>query len=381
MLLLLILTIITLWYLACILFLRYGLSRVVPAGKPAGLSYSVVIAARNEERQIGTCLAAVLDQSIAPERYQVIVVDDRSTDRTAEIVREYSSRDSRVSLVSVSDCPAGVSPKKNAIRAGLSRATNEVVACTDADCWVPRTWLETLDRCFDAGTGLVQGIAMYRRRISRGRFLHLFQSLDFLSHGVVAAAAIGGGIPLNANGNNIAYRRAVFEAIGGFGDSGRVLLGDDDLLLQRVWRDGRWAVRYALDPRGAVETVPGQSWRQMLAQRARWGSVAQHYGPRQMLLLAGFFLFFCSIPATLAAALWHPLAASIWVVLLFVKLAGEYLVMTPGAHRFGRPDLLIYLPLVSPLHLLMVLYASVAGTFGRHEWKGLVSGSAVKRAG
>jgi cellulose synthase/poly-beta-1,6-N-acetylglucosamine synthase-like glycosyltransferase len=349
----------------------------VPGGKPAGLSYSVVIAARNEERQIGTCLAAVLDQSIAAERFEVIVVNDRSTDRTAEVVGEYAQRDPRVKLVTVDSCPAGVSPKKHALACGIRSAKNEVIACTDADCWVPRTWLETLDRHFDPKTGLVQGISLYRRRVSRASFLHVFQSLDFLSHGVVAAAAIGGGVPLNANGNNIAYRREVFDAVGGFGEGGRVLLGDDDLLLQRVWRDRRWRVRYALDPHGAVETAPAHSWREMLTQRARWGSVAVHYGPRQMLLLLGFFLFFCAIPVALVGWLWYAPAGAVGVSMLCVKLLGEYAAMIPGAHRFGRSGLLVYLPLVSPLHLLMVLYATFAGAFGRHEWKGQVSGSAV----
>jgi cellulose synthase/poly-beta-1,6-N-acetylglucosamine synthase-like glycosyltransferase len=361
----------SLGYLAVIGVLRRGLARLHSAGAAHGRRFSVVIAARNEEANIGPCLEAVLRQSIEPGRFEVIVVDDRSTDRTAEIVREFSERDPRVRLVQVTDCPAGVSPKKNAVAKGVAQARNEMIACTDADCRVGPQWLATLDRFLADDVGFVQGMVAYQRPPEdQSGFLYVFQALDFMSHGIVAAGAIGAGLPLNGNANNMAYRREAYEAAGGFSGNAGVLLGDDDLLLQSIWRGKRWRVAFAADPAGLVETFAAPTLRSMLAQRARWGSVSVHYGPRQLLMLLAFFLFYC---ATAAALLAGGLSMTLFIAgwaMLFVKLAGELVMMLPAAALYRRPELLPWLALVSVLHLPMVLVSVLRGVLGRSEWKG-----------
>ncbi len=74
-------------YLLVVLFLFRGLERVstICFSPSHSLTFSVVIAARNEEQIIGRCLASVLAQTIGPARFEVILVDDRSTDSTAAI--------------------------------------------------------------------------------------------------------------------------------------------------------------------------------------------------------------------------------------------------------------------------------------------------------
>jgi cellulose synthase/poly-beta-1,6-N-acetylglucosamine synthase-like glycosyltransferase len=365
-----------LWYLVALLYLRRGLARLPTADSPSGHSFSVVIAARNEESVIGECLETILRQSIPPERFEVIVVDDRSEDRTAEVVERMASEHRNLRCVQIEEVPPGISPKKHAVAAGVSEAIHPIIVCTDADCRVPSTWLETVDRYMTDDTGLVQGMTSYRFVPGMSHALYRFQSIDFLSHGVIAAAAIGADLPLNANGNNIAYRREAFEEGGGYGGDD-ALLGDDDLLLQRVWHDGRWKVRYMGERAGAVETTPTTTVGEMIRQRARWGSVSVHYGFRQIALLAGLFLFYCSIPVTLALGVSDPLLLLVCLGMLTVKLAGEYLMLIPGTRLFDRTELLRILPLASLVHLPLVLYAVFAGVFGKHEWKGTVSRHAV----
>ena len=102
-----------------------------------------------------------------------------------------------------------------------------------------------------------------------------------------------------------------------------------------------------------------------------------HYGFRQIALLAGLFLFYCSIPVTLALGVSDPLLLLVCLGMLTVKLAGEYLMLIPGTRLFDRTELLRILPLASLVHLPLVLYAVFAGVFGKHEWKGTVSRHAV----
>ena len=91
---------------------------------------SVVVAARNEEVQIADCLSGLAIQDY-PD-YEVVVVDDGSTDSTAALIAGWVEKDPRFKIVQLS----GSGSKKAALTAAIKEATGEVIATTDADCAV-----------------------------------------------------------------------------------------------------------------------------------------------------------------------------------------------------------------------------------------------------
>jgi len=372
----------TFLFVAVILFLRGGLYRLEtnrekrkanPAREPASVDenkFTVVIAARNEERNIAACLQTVLSQDIPPSRYEIIVIDDRSEDATPQILRGLSARYENLRVITIDSAPSGISPKKHAVSMGIESASNGIIVFTDADCRVPPSWLSSIGGYFeDGGTALAQGITSYGYIDGMNKLFFGLQSVDFLSHGIIAAAAIGAGLPINSNANNMAFRRRAFEEAGGYGSDSGVALGDDDHLLQRVWRSGK-RVRFMTDPRAAVETAPTETVSALFEQRRRWGSVTVHYGARQVALLSAVFLFYLTIPLTLIASTVNPAMLYVCASLLLVKLAGELVLMIPGTRIFNRKHLRKYIVPASLIQLPMVLAAVVSGVFGRFEWKG-----------
>ena len=365
---------ITLAFVAIILFLRRGLYRLdqpLPPGdgNVQRLTFSVVIAARNEERNISDCLRSIFMQDIPPGRYEVIVVDDRSGDSTPGILYRLSKQHRNLQVITIAETPPGVSPKKHAVMRGIAAASNEVIAFTDADCRVPPCWLATINRYLDGDTALVQGISAHKYIYGMNKLFYGLQAVDFLSHGVISAAAIGANLPINSNANNMAFRKPVFDAVGGYGDDNRVTLGDDDHLLQRVWATGK-KVRYMADPGCIVETMPAPTVRELFEQRRRWGSVTVHYNARQVALLSAVFAFYVSIALTAVMSIFDFMYLPVFLSLLLVKLAGELTLMAPGARIFGRKNLLKYVHVASLLQLPLVLAAVVSGVFGKFEWKG-----------
>ncbi len=361
------------YYLTTILFLLHGLLRLPSCGRPQGLSYSVVIAAHNEERNIENCLRHVCAQTLAAERFEVILVDDRSSDATVEIASRFRKAGKDFSILRVDRVPKGFSPKKNALTQAIARAKHEIVVLTDADCVVSPTWLETIDRSFDDETGLVQGITTYTPMPGMGRMLFGLQAIDFLSHGIVSAAAIGAKLPLNANANNLAFRKRAFDEAGGYSSVSGVVSGDDDLLLQRVARGGKWKVRYMTEASGAVTTAPSRSPEDIFEQRKRWASKTVHYDTAQVALLGGIFAFYAAIVACLLAAIAvHTDFFVILLAMLLVKMLGECLLMIPGARVFRQVHLLAYLVPASFMQLPVVILAVVLGVFGRFRWKDAV---------
>ncbi len=95
---------------------------------------SVIIPARNEERNIQACLQAVLSQTYSP--IEVIVVDDRSTDDTPRILKETAARDDRVKIIRGAEPPPGWSGKPHALVQGAAVAQGEWLCFVDADTFI-----------------------------------------------------------------------------------------------------------------------------------------------------------------------------------------------------------------------------------------------------
>ena len=104
---------------------------------------SVIIAARNEEENIVKCLDSILEQSYPENNFEIIVVDDSSTDKTNWLIREYAAKISQVRLVTLSEHSKEIG-KKNAIRTGVGLAKGELIVSTDADCVVGVNWLSSI---------------------------------------------------------------------------------------------------------------------------------------------------------------------------------------------------------------------------------------------
>ncbi|HEX2959186.1 MAG TPA: glycosyltransferase [Chitinispirillaceae bacterium] len=365
--------IVFLWYAAAIAILYRGLRRLSATtnNKPGNFSFSVLIAARNEEDNIGGCLRSILNQTISTDRYEIIVVDDRSEDRTASIVNEFIKNGAPVRLISVKEVPSGVVPKKNAISLAAQAACNEILVFTDADCVVLPSWIETIDRYCAPDTGFLQGITTYFNVPGMNPLFFGLQAVDFLSHGIVAAAGISAGIPINSNANNMVIRKDVFFELGGFSNGmERIVSADDDLLLQSVWRSKKWKVTFMADSAGAVTTRPTLTVRGVFDQRKRWGSNTAHYSPVQVLFLSGIFLFYCMIAAQLVFSVFDSRALYIFCALAGTKFVGELCLMLPGSALFGRKELRKYLLPASLIQLPVVVGAVVFGVFGTFSWKG-----------
>ncbi|MDD5676017.1 MAG: glycosyltransferase [Chitinivibrionales bacterium] len=360
----------TIWYVGAVVFLFGGLGKLKPGNNKIKHKFSIVIAAHNEENNIQACLQSVFAQSVGEDGYEVIVVDDRSTDKTAEFVQEMARSRANLSLHRISETPAGIAPKKHAVAQGVAAAKNEIIVLTDADCIVPPMWLDTIDKQFDDGVGLVQGITTYAYPPGMNRSFFGLQALDFLSHGITAAAAIGAGLPINSNANNLAFRKEAFNAVNGYGPLGAVVSGDDDLLLQRIAHTKKWRVRFMVDPAGAVQTAPTKTLRGIIEQRKRWGSKTIYYNKKQVMLLGGIFGFYCLILANLFTGLFLPICFLLFGGMFAIKLFGEYLILLKGTALFNQKSLRPFIVPASFLQLWLVVGSVVLGMFGSFTWKG-----------
>jgi len=356
-------------YLSIIAFLFRGLLSLKKGDRPNNCKFTVVIAARNEEKNLHECLNSVLCQTIGSARYEVILVNDRSKDATLAIGNAWAQKVPNLTVLSITETPYGVSPKKHAVMTGIKTSKNSIIVCTDADCIVPQTWLETIDAYFTDNVGLVQGITSYERPTGMNPFFFGLQAVDFCSHGVVSAAAIGANVPINSNANNFAFRKKAFEDAGGYGVHSAVISGDDDMLLQRIANKTHWRIRYMPDTRGAVTTQPTKTPQAVAEQRKRWGSKTIHYGHLQICMLTAIFAFYCSILGMFGWEVFNLNGFRLCAMMFIVKIIGELLLMIPGTKMMRQTHLRKFLIVASVIQLPMVVWAVFSGVFGKFSWK------------
>ncbi|HSQ41675.1 MAG TPA: glycosyltransferase [Fibrobacteraceae bacterium] len=375
-------------YAALDLALAYGLLHLrrtnAISSRP---QVSVLICARNEETHLDACLKSVLTQDYDGE-WEVRVADDRSEDRTPTVLKKWDKDyPQKLHLLRIDELPTGLSPKKNAITRLVPGAAGEILLFTDADCVVSPSWITGMVSCFRDGVDWVSG---YSRFPAEGRFhslLYGFQAVDFLSHRTVDAAGIGWGHPITACGQNLAYRKSVFEELHGFAGVEHVVSGDDDLLMHKLAALRPNAIAYCIDPATFVDSAPQHSWKRVWEQRKRWASKTVNYNWGTVLLLGPVFLFYLGIllGLVIGAILWGLVGfwIPLWLAasLLLWKTLCDTFVMILGIRLFREQRLWRWYPFTALLHIPMIVGAVLAGVFGGFTWKDQGTGRCANSPG
>jgi len=349
----------------------FGLSRLQPGNNTHPYSIAVIVPARNEENHIAACLQSLFQQTYPKELYEIIVIDDNSTDKTAEIVKKFiKQHPTNLRLVQHDSHPYSQAYKKAAIEQGIALTQNEIIATTDADCIVQPTWLEGIIRHFTPQVGMVSGYILFHPDHEKNWF-HKVQALEFLALTTVGAGAIGQNAPIISNGANLAYRRDVFRQVEGFKDIDHLPSGDDDLLMQKIHRLTDWQIRFAIETETINFTYPCPDLKTFLHQRTRWASKSAHYHHRPSLtlfLIAVYLLYlyiFIGLPLSLFVS-----SFAWWPWLIFAgKATIDFFITTRGCFLTKQQHLLWYFPLAEILQIPYILWVGIAGLFGNYQWK------------
>lgn len=338
------------------------------------VKFSVIVPARNEEENIEACLINLLHQQYPSDMFEVIVVDDFSTDNTASIIQRLQTRFANLHLLQLAQVVKHEqlnSYKKKAIELAIQKAGGDFIVTTDADCIVPKKWL--LSYCAFIRRNNSVFIAAPVKFTHTGSFVSRFQCLDFMSLQGITAAAVYKGFHSMCNGANLAYSKKAFYEVNGFKGIDNIASGDDMLLMHKIYQKYKSGVHYLFSPHSIVTTLPMPGWKQFFNQRIRWASKADKFDDKRIIVVLGFiYLFNFSFLITVIAAFWIP---ELWLVLLvmfILKTIIELRFMLPVARFFGERRHLWWFPVMQPLHVAYTLIAGWLGIFGKYQWKGRV---------
>ncbi len=372
------------FYIATALLLLYGILflyykrwwKQIPffkadvlTGWVPSISISVIVPARNEAENIACCVQSLCSQQYPAHLLQVIVVDDNSTDNTAEIVRNIVFEGTELICIQLGRAENNTAPKKRAIEAGIAAARGQLIVTTDADCIAGKEWLKNIAAFHEQSRNVF--IAAPVKMCDTNSVLSKFQALDFLTMQGITGASVFKRFHNMCNGANLAYEKKVFYEVGGFSGIDTIASGDDMLLMHKVAKQYPQRVGFIKSPDAIVTTATAITWKEFLQQRIRWASKATHYHqPNIFFVLLLVYLTNLSFIGLLASAFWQPNALLLFVLLCLAKFFAEFFFVKDIAVFFKQAHLLPWLLVLQPLHIVYIVISGFLGQVKTYEWKG-----------
>ena len=338
---------------------------------------TIIIAARNEENNIGKCIQSIIDQTYPSDKFELIVTDDHSADNTVSVIESFQKENIRV--LHLEDFVFGQkinSYKKKSIDTALQFAKGELIITTDADCVAPPQWLETIAHFYKQKSPVFVALPVNFNNASEEdsffkKLFKIFQSLDFMTLQGITGASVFKKVHAMCNGANLAYKKEAFFNVGGFEGIDQLASGDDMLLMQKIQKQYPNEIAFLKSKEVIVTTKPAETLRDFMNQRIRWASKADSYTDKKItsvlflvyllnawLLMLGIISFF------------NLGAFYLFIISLFIKTLAELFFLFPVAKFFEKQQQLWWFLPAQPFHILYTVIAGWLGKFGSYQWKG-----------
>lgn len=329
---------------------------------------SILVPARNEEDDIGNCVSSLLAQDYA--NYEVVVMDDDSTDSTLQILLTLAASDNRLRIEKGTPLPSGWLGKHWACHQLSQKARGELLLFTDADTvHKPQMLRQAVSAMATEKADLISAepkqvmVSFAEKLVMPFTYLSI---MDFLPLGIAYHSRIS--VFSSATGQFMLFRRSAYDKIGGF-KSIKHHVVDDVELCKRVRTQGlRWRL---------LDGKDGYQVRQ-------YNNFAEIYEGHTKNLFAGFgnnIAGYCVIWLWMLVIYWLPIAGLVLSLLgqgnpliSGVSAACIFLTLLGWGIAYARFALPFYLIFIYPIIVLLMAYMAAGSMFlnlsKKATWKG-----------
>ena len=324
---------------------------------------SIIVAARNEEKTISSLIDSLAQQNYPKDKFEIILVDDHSTDKTAEIISKIINQYPALKLIKISASHIG---KKKAITEGVEAAQGEIILTTDADCVSSTGWIKGMIESFKEKTQLVIGAVKIK---SDQTFFSRLQALEFSSVLGSGMAMMGWRRAVMCNGASLAFRKSAFLEVQGYEGNFEIPSGDDEFLMRKIDEKYPKAITVASRKDCVVETAPLNSLIDFIQQRLRWAGKWRANNSIFARLLAAFILLVqISWLILIVATIVFPFEKLLLLILLKILLEFSFLFLVSNYLK-QRVSILAFIAL-QIIYSVYVICIGIASQVGSYTWKG-----------
>ncbi|MCV9386801.1 glycosyltransferase [Reichenbachiella ulvae] len=318
---------------------------------------SVLVPVRDEEEHIKQILNCILKNDY--QNFEVLVIDDHSTDLTAEVVK--GIQDSRIRLITLAGSESG---KKAGIKRGVQEAKGDWIVCTDGDTQVGTKWLQCYAEALEQNQ-MAFGPVKYED--SQGFWVDML-NMELSALVGVGAATLKLGHPGMINGCNYGFHKQAFREVEGFEGNEHLASGDDEFLLRKIYKRYPGKVQFLSSPTPLVVTEAVKSLREFYHQRIRWSSKWKHHRDWNSWFLPVFLFLVYAFGTFGVIQIWDQ-NLPIILSLIASKLIVDYFFLRRSSgisnSKISIPGFLL-LQIIYPVY---VVFFGIASNFGKFRWR------------
>lgn len=357
-------------YFICIILFTFGLYNLKETffnfNKKNNVKVSVLIAARNEGKNIEKLLQSLYNQSFSKELFEVIIIDDHSYDDTEVIVKNFIETHEDINLKIFKAEKRG---KKLAISQALHLSQNDLILVTDADCSLKETWIESIVNFYSENEA-----KMILAPVLLSPAETFFEKIQVLEHLSLIGSTAGSaaiGFPVMCNGANMAYEREAALEVEKNRTDFNIASGDDMFLLEQFVKNyGHKNVKFLLSKSAIVKTEACKTVSEFFRQRRRWVSKTKSYTNWKIITTALIVLFFnLSIISLFVSAFFIPALWSLYFLLTFLKFFTDYPLLKSITSFMNQEKLLRWAFLLEFIYPFYVVFTAISGMLIKVNWK------------
>lgn len=351
-----------LYYLG--IFSRFAFAKPVET-TPKKIPISVIVCAKNEEENVKKLVPLLIEQDYPI--FEIVLINDASSDNTLELFEQYEKQYSNVKLVNVVNNEAFWGNKKFALTLGIKAAKYEYLLFTDADCYpTSKDWITKMSSHFTQTKTIVLGYGAYEK--IKKSFLNKIIRFDTMLTAVQYFSWAKAGKPYMGVGRNLAYKREEFFKTNGFINHMKVRSGDDDLFINEAATARNTTVCF--QPDSFMYSEPKKSYSDWFNQKRRHVSTADYYKSFDKFQLGLFYssqlLFFLFLIFLLAVGYnWIFL-----VSLLGFRYLVTWTILGFASGNLKEKDTMYYYPIIEIILIFTQLYVFISNIFSKPvHWK------------
>ena len=321
---------------------------------------SILIAARNEEANILSCLESVARLNWPTEKLEVLIGNDQSTDETASLILEFIKNKTNFQLVNITQKLGTAKGKANVLAHLTMEAKSDFFFFTDADIEVPKNWIQSLLANHDETIGIVSGAT----KTTNNSLFEYCQNLDWVYAFGMVKAASDRNIPVSAVGNNMMISRKAYESTGGYAAIPFSVTEDLQLFLETLKKG--WKYKNLMSSDNLAVSKPLESLSKLLSQRKRWTKGAMRI---PIALLLFLFIQALFIPVIVTTIIYFPiLGISFWLLKILLQQFCIFLSFRRLGENYSVWKGFLVYDIYSDL--LSILVLAVYFIPGKVKWKG-----------
>lgn len=337
----------------------------VQTNTPKRIPISVIVCAKNEEENIKKFIPLLLEQNY-PD-FELVLIDDSSSDNTLELFEEFEKNHSNIKLVKVKNNEAFWGNKKFALTLGIKAAKNEYLLFTDADCYpTSKEWIKEMSSHFTLKKTIILGYGAYEK--INGSFLNKLIRFETLLTATQYFSWAKVGKPYMGVGRNLAYKREEFFKVNGFIEHIKLRSGDDDLFINQASDDKNTTICFSQE--SFTYSKPKTTFSEWFNQKRRHVSTAKHYKSFDRFQLGLFFMsqFLFVVLAIFLLAFQHE-----WIIVTSL-IVGRYLFswisLGYAANKLKEKDVIYWYPIIEIALLATHLNVFFTNMFSKPvHWK------------